>query len=172
MDLSKNSNIKDLLEFAHSRRFSHEIKFSKIHFYPHEMDWNTYLTISVDEKTENLEFTIKAHKFLKTEQHIDKKVSNEWLKGFFNFRSKDAKEDIDEFLHRRRLNEKIIKENESLNLDDSSQENILANSGLSSGRLDFNLSDEIGGPHNEDWDSRDWQDYMSGPDFEDGEPQW
>ena len=24
----------------------------------------------------------------------------------------------------------------------------------------------------DNWDSGDWEEYMSGPDFEDGQPQW
>ena len=39
------------------------------------------------------------------------------------------------------------------------------------GPLDVESDDETGSPHNEDWDSGDWQDYMAGPDFENGEPQ-
>ena len=31
---------------------------------------------------------------------------------------------------------------------------------------------EDGGPLNDIWDSGDWEEYMSGPDFEDGQPQW
>tara|TARA_Y100001935_G_C17299858_1_gene508495 strand:+ start:1116 stop:1631 length:516 start_codon:yes stop_codon:yes gene_type:complete len=171
MELSDNTEIKEILEFAHSRRFSHSFWLNYISFFPHEMDWNIYLKISVDEKNENLIFKIKEHKFFITRKYIDRQVSTEWLKGFFNFRSMNANKEIDEFIQRRKLNEDIIKHNESLNLDDAPKENILANTGLASGTLDASLIDE-GGPQDQNWDSGDWEEYMSGPDFEDGQPQW
>ena len=171
LNLSDTSEIKKLLRFAYSRKFYTSVKLNQISFFPGAMIWNKYLTISVEEKNSDLILKLKEHKFLVTKQFIDREVSIKWLKGFFNFRAQDAQKDIDYFLEQQQLNEKIIKENKKINLNESPQENILVNKGLASGNLDFPMNDE-GGPLDDNWDSGDWEEYMSGPDFEDGQPQW
>lgn len=172
MELSSNSAVNKIIQYANEKGFSSFEKIRAIHFHPEEMDWNIYLAIYIDIKDEEISFRIKEHKFLTSKHFLDRKVSEKWLMGFFNFRSNDAQKEREEYIQRKDLNKNIILENESLGLDETPEENNMANTPLASGRLDFTLSDESDGPHSQDWDSRDWQDYMSGPDFEDGEPQW
>ena len=110
LNLSDSSEIKKLLRFAYSRKFYTSDKFNQISFFPGAMVWNKYLTISVEEKNSDLILKIKEHKFLVTKQFIDREVSIKWLKGFFNFRAKEAQEDIDDFLqhwhfHKNKINE-------------------------------------------------------------------
>ena len=110
LNLSDSSEIKKLLRFAYSRKFYTSVKFNQISFFPGSMVWNKYLTISVGKKNSDLILKIKEHKFLVTKQFIDREVSIKWLKGFFNFRAKEAQEDIDDFLqhwhlHKNKINE-------------------------------------------------------------------
>ena len=174
MDLSNNNEIKKLIKFAYSRNFSSSIKHETICFYPHEMDWNKYLTIHVKEENINLLIKITEHKFLQSHKYIGSVVSIKWLEGFFNFRSEEAKKDTHDYLQSKRLNEKMRRKNEEFIVDKWEEDNVrtnLKNEGLASGTLD-SPSSEDGDTFNDDWDSGDWEEYMTGPDFEDGQPRW
>ena len=98
LKLSDSTEIKKLLRYAYSRKFLSRVKSNNIHFYPGAQLWNNYLTVSVEEKNFKLSFKIKEHNFLNTNKYIEREVSIKWLKGFFNFRAKDAQKDIDDFL--------------------------------------------------------------------------
>ena len=100
LKLSDSSEIKKLLRYAYSRKFLSRVKSNNIHFYPGAQLWNNYLTVSVEEENCKLSFKIKEHNFLKTNKYIEREVSIKWLKGFFDFRAKDAQMDIDDFLRR------------------------------------------------------------------------
>ena len=106
LKLSDSSEIKKLLRYAYSRKFLSRVKFNKVYFFPSAKLWNNYLTISVEEKNCKLSFKIKEHNFLKTNKYIDREVSTKWLKGFFDFRAKDAQKDIDDFLENWYLHKK------------------------------------------------------------------
>ena len=100
LKLSDSSEIKRLLRFAYSRKFLSSVRSNEISFFPGAQLWNKYLTISVEERNSEIIFKIREHKFLVTEYFLNREVSIKWLKGFFNFRAKEAQEDIDEFLRR------------------------------------------------------------------------
>ena len=100
MQLSDSSEIKKLLRFAYSRKFLSSVKSNEISFFPSSQLWNKYLTVSVQEKNCKLNIKVKSHKFLDLNKYSDREVSIKWLTGFFDFRAKEAQEDIDEFLWR------------------------------------------------------------------------
>ena len=100
LKLSDSSEMKKLFRFAYSRRFYSSVRSNEISFFPGAMVWNKYLTVSVQEKNCKLSIKVKNHKFLDINKYIEREVSVKWLKGFFDFRAKEAQEDIDEFLRR------------------------------------------------------------------------
>ena len=100
LKLSDSSEIKRLLRFAYSRKFFSSVRSNKVSFFPGAQLWNKYLTVSVQEKNCKLCIKVKKHKFLDINKYTEREVSIKWLKGFFDFRAKEAQEDIDEFLRR------------------------------------------------------------------------
>ena len=109
MKLSDSAEIKKLLRFAYSRKFFSSVRSNEISFFPGAQLWNKYLTVSVQEKNCKLSIKVKNHKFLDINKYTEREVSIKWLKGFFDFRAKEAQEDIDEFLRRFRAFKLISK---------------------------------------------------------------
>tara|TARA_Y100001970_G_C13903948_1_gene685101 strand:+ start:198 stop:713 length:516 start_codon:yes stop_codon:yes gene_type:complete len=144
-----------------------------ISFYPRETnryEEDVYLKITGD-------LILQKHKFLTNQEFRSLKsyqVTLQWVKGFLEHRSVEAKKDNDEVLKLINKNKKIIKENEKKlpigaeeELDKRREAKENRWSPLGSSRKQPFSQDEADnqGPLSDDWDQENWEKHLGGPSF-------